>query len=181
MVSPEPGVRSIDALDVQARRRVVAIAVLVAVVWISGLLLVYFVAPWSGGGTVDVSVRVGVSLAILVLLTALAVPYVVRAPYPVLRAIQALSLVVALAVVSFASSYAAMSAADASAFSEPLSRIDALYFSVTTATTVGFGDISAASEAARVVVMLQMITNVVVIGVAVRVLPAAARRQRSDR
>ena len=90
------------------------------------------------------------------------------------------ALKVALAVVTFASVYLLMSTRDASAFSEPLGRVDALYFSLTTATTVGFGDISARSSQARVVVMLHMVVNVVVIGVAARVLLSAAQR-RIDR
>ena len=45
-------------------------------------------------------------------------------------------------------------------FTEPITRTDALYFSVTVFTTVGFGDISAKTETARIVMTIQMILDV---------------------
>lgn len=57
-------------------------------------------------------------------------------------------------------------------------RVDALYFTLTTLTTVGYGDINAIGQTARVVVMLQMVFNVVVIAAAVRLLLIATRRRR---
>ena len=47
----------------------------------------------------------------------------------------------------------------ASNFSQPLTRIDSVYFTVTTFATVGFGDITATTEAARLVVTGQMIAD----------------------
>ena len=52
----------------------------------------------------------------------------------------------------FASTYYILSADDAATFTEPLSRSDALYFTVTIFATVGFGDISAQTESARLFV-----------------------------
>jgi len=55
----------------------------------------------------------------------------------------------------FATSYFLMTQADADSFSaHPLTRTDTLYFTVTVFATVGFGDISPASQAARLLVML---------------------------
>ena len=45
-----------------------------------------------------------------------------------------------------------MATISASNFSEPLTRTGALYFTVTVFSTVGFGDITAKTEAARLVV-----------------------------
>lgn len=59
-------------------------------------------------------------------------------------------------------------------------RVDALYFTLTTLTTVGFGDIYPVGQTARVVVMLQMVFNVVVIAAAVRVLLVAVRRRQQE-
>ena len=44
--------------------------------------------------------------------------------------------------------------------------MDSLYFSVTVFATVGFGDISAVSDAARVVVTIRMITDAAHVNVA---------------
>ena len=97
-----------------------------------------------------------------------------------LTVFQALATVVGFALVTFASVYLLMSIDQEQAFSEPLGRTDALYFSITTATTVGYGDISAKTEAARIVVMIQMVINVVVIGIAARAMLQVARN-RVDR
>ena len=48
--------------------------------------------------------------------------------------------------------------------------IDALYFTVTVAATVGFGDITAAGTAARLVVTVHMLVNLIYVGTALRVL-----------
>ena len=48
--------------------------------------------------------------------------------------------------------YYVMGQNDASTFSEDLSRSDALYFTITTFATVGFGDITPKGETARLVV-----------------------------
>ena len=52
-----------------------------------------------------------------------------------------------------------MAALSAGNFSQPLNHTDALYFTVTVFATVGFGDITATTEAARLVVTGQMIAR----------------------
>jgi hypothetical protein len=71
-----------------------------------------------------------------------------------------------------------MSAAQPAAFTEPMSRTDALYFTVTVFATVGFGDISAVSTAARIVVTLQMIADLLLLGLVLRAVLDAVRRGR---
>jgi hypothetical protein len=71
-------------------------------------------------------------------------------------------------VVGFALTYVLITDRDDTAFgSEDLGYVDAVYFSLATFTTTGFGDISAASDLARAVVSLQMATTFVYAGVAV--------------
>ena len=55
-------------------------------------------------------------------------------------------------------------ASPASFSTHQLTRTDALYFTVTTFTTVGFGDIIPASQGARLVVTAQMILDLLVLG-----------------
>ena len=112
---------------------------------------------------------------ILVAATAFAVRSVWHAEHPIFRAFETIATIVTLLIVGFASVYVATSASDADAFSEVLDHTGALYFALTTATTVGFGDIAPRSNPARIVVMVQMVANVVVIGVATRLLIGAAR------
>ncbi len=58
-------------------------------------------------------------------------------------------------------------------------RLDAFYFTFTTLATVGFGDVHATGQAARLVVTTQIVFNLVVLALAVQVLVAAVRRHGS--
>ncbi len=66
---------------------------------------------------------------------------------------ETLGLVLPLCLVLFASTYFLMDRASAASFSQPLTRTDTLYFTVTVFATVGFGDITAKSDAARIVLI----------------------------
>jgi Ion channel len=69
----------------------------------------------------------------------------------------------------------------AGSFSEALDRTDSLYFTTTVFSTVGFGDITPKSEPARVLTMVQMLANLLIFGIAARLLVnavAAGRRAR---
>jgi ABC-type Fe3+-siderophore transport system permease subunit len=61
-------------------------------------------------------------------------------------------------------------------------RTDALYFALSTLFTVGFGDIHARSQGARVLVIFQMIFNIVVLATGASLLVnQAMARLRADR
>jgi voltage-gated potassium channel len=64
-------------------------------------------------------------------------------------------------------------------------KTDGLYFALSTLTTVGYGDIHAAGQVARAVVMAQLVFNVVVIATVASVLSrqigARARERRSPK
>jgi hypothetical protein len=74
-----------------------------------------------------------------------------------------------------------MERASAANFTQPLTRTDALYFSVTVFTTVGFGDIAAKSETARVALIVQMLADLALLGAGARVLLGAVRRGQQRR
>jgi len=63
-------------------------------------------------------------------------------------------------------------------FSEPLTHTDALYFTVTVFSTVGFGDITAKTETARLVVTAQMIADIVILGLGIKVIVGAVKQSR---
>ncbi len=101
-----------------------------------------------------------------------------------MRAAETLGLVLPLFLVLFASTYFLMEWATAASFTQPLTRTDALYFTVTVFSTVGFGDITAKSETARVVLIVQMLADLALLGAGIRVLLGAVQRGRersSDR
>jgi hypothetical protein len=88
------------------------------------------------------------------------------------------ALEISLVPGAVASTYFVMELASAASFTEPLTRTDALYFTVTVFSTVGFGDISARSEAARVVLIVQMLADLAFLGAGIRVLLGAVQRGR---
>lgn len=59
-----------------------------------------------------------------------------------------------------------------------LTRTDALYFAITVFATVGFGDIAATSQTARIIVTVQMILDLIVIGLVVRGFLGAVQHER---
>jgi hypothetical protein len=68
-------------------------------------------------------------------------------------------------------------------FASPLTRVDAFYFTVTTFATVGFGDIVPVSQAARVIVTVQMIGDLIVLGAVLKLVVGAVKigRERGSR
>jgi ion channel len=94
-------------------------------------------------------VRVLIGLAVFAAITAWQIRTIVGSPYPGMKAVEAFGLLFPFYLLLFASTYFVMERASAASFMEPLTRTDALYFSVTVFSTVGFGDIAPKSEAAR--------------------------------
>lgn len=168
--------RSVDSLERAEQRRSVAVASARVVVLSSLLVIGYYALPFDWEPRLHV-VSITIGLALLVAgLVLWPLRSVSRAQLPELRAIEAVAVATTLSVVVFASTYLVLSNGDAAAFSEPLGHTDALYLSMTTLTTVGFGDVSASTEAARVAVMLQMVTTFVVLGFVVRLVSRVVRR-----
>ena len=133
------------------------------------------------------SVPLGVSLAVGLLALTAVVLYeartIARSRYPTIRAIRALAITAPLFLVLFAAAYFLMAKADADNFNaDTLTRTDALYFTMTVFSTVGFGDITATSQLTRLMVTIQMILDLIFFGVAIRVLLGAVQvgRQRTE-
>ncbi len=110
---------------------------------------------------------------------------IMAARHPRLRAIEAMATTLPLYLVLFATVHYLLGQNQPDSYSQPLSRMDALYFVVTVFATVGFGDIVPTSETTRIVTTVQMVLNLVFVGVIARVLLGAMqeglRRQRSVR
>ena len=81
----------------------------------------------------------------------------------------------------FAAGYCLMSYASPGAFTEPMDRTDAIYFTVTVFATVGFGDIAPVTTSARVVVTLQMVGDLLVLGVLLQAIVGAVKLGRARR
>lgn len=141
----------------------------------AALLITYAVAPLSGStGGVRLVVLV-IGLVVVGLLISLGVRSIVESATPRIRAVEVLLTILPLFLISFASTYDAMSQENSAAFSTNLSRVGGLYLTVTVFSTVGFGDIVPVTDAARIVVMVQMIGDLFLIGAGVRILLGAVQ------
>jgi voltage-gated potassium channel len=148
------------------------------------LTALYFLLPMTGAFNAGHGVVLVVGLAAVAGLLVAQVIAILRSAHPLLRGIGALAVSFQLFVLTFAATYYLMGKSEPGAFNAPLTRLDALYFTVTVFATVGFGDIAALSQAARAVVTVQMLGDLVFLGLAVRVLAAAARygaREKTSR
>ena len=145
------------------------------------LVALYYVAPLDRmtGAPFWLSLTLG-----LLLLTAVAtyqVRAILRSHHPAIRGIEAVAVTVPLFLILFAAAYFLVSQTDSANFSQAqLTRTDTLYFTVTTFATVGFGDITATSQFARVLVTVQMILDLIVLGAVIRVFIGAIQVARQN-
>jgi voltage-gated potassium channel len=130
--------------------------------------------------TTDALVRLGAALVFVALVIALQVHAIRSANHPVLRAIEAAINAICVFIIVFALFYLGLAQSNPASFSEPLNHISAFYFTVTTLATVGFGDISAKSDVARLVVTVQMLLDLAIIAIIVRVFSSIARASRTS-
>ena len=163
-------------LPAARRRRVIFWAVLRGVLSTAVLVVLYYVLPLNQPWNGDTAVRVLIGLLVFVGITLWQVRTITGSRYPGLKAFEALGLIVPFYLLPFASTYFVMERASTANFTEPLTRTDALYFSVTVFSTVGFGDIAPKSEAARVLLIVQMLGDLALLGAGARVLLGAVRR-----
>jgi hypothetical protein len=136
----------------------------------------YFVLPLSSAVTTTTAVTLVLGLGLIIVVLFWHVRSIVRSPYPRVRAAAALATILPLFLVVFSASYYVMSRGASASFSEPLSRLTAAYFALTVFSTVGFGDITPVTSAARAATSVQMIGDVILVGVVARVIVGAARR-----
>jgi voltage-gated potassium channel len=142
------------------------------------LVTLYYLLPLSHSSVASAVTILGIGLAVFIGLVAFQVRSIIRSPFPGLRGIEALTTSVPLFLLLFASCYVVMAGMSASNFDERMKHTDGLYFAVTVFSTVGFGDITAKSQAARLVVTGQMIADLVILGLAIKVIVGAVNRRR---
>ena len=164
----------------RTRRRLAMVSLLRSLVISVVIVVGYFVLPMRLDGTFAVAGLVG-GLAVVGLLLARQIFDISRSPYPRIRAIGALATSLPLFLAVFSTAYFLMGRAEPANFSEPLSRLDAAYYTVTVFATVGFGDITPVSSAARAIAMVQMLGDLIMVGLVARTLFSAVQHNLSHR
>ena len=145
------------------------------------LVALYYLLPLDRSSAAAAVTILLIGLAGFIALVAVQVRLIIRSPFPGLRAIESLATSVPLFLLLFAATYVVLAGLSVSNFGGHLSHTDGLYFSVTVFSTVGFGDITAKTETARLVVTGQMIADLIILGLAIKLIVGAVRRRRADR
>lgn len=122
----------------------------------------------------------------LVLWSAIVIAYLVwqiraiaRSPFPEIRAMETLITAGVMMLAAFAKAYLIISVANPGSFSEDLDPFTSYYFTVTVLGTVGFGDITPTSVVARSVAMVQMLFDIALLAIFVRLIVGAVKTSRS--
>ncbi|MHA7238452.1 potassium channel family protein [Arthrobacter sp. TMS1-12-1] len=149
-------------LDRARRRRALLLSIVRLAAYCTIVLGLYSVIPVGGFNQENpLAAWIRLVVVVLVFLAAMALELqrIMAAEIPQIRAAEAVVEMILILLCLFALLYISMSEADPASFSEPLSRIDALYFTTTTFATVGFGDITPRTDLARAVLAVQMLAN----------------------
>ena len=144
------------------------------------MVAAYYVVPFEDLSDRTIVMYLVAGLALFATMLTWQLRAIVRSRKPAVRAIQALATATALFLLLFASTYFILGDDDPENFSQPLDRSSAIYFTVTVFSTVGFGDITAQTVPARIVVTIQMLLDLVILGLGIQVLLQAVRRGRSS-
>ena len=172
---PRPGMRG---------RRGVLVWVALVVAYVALMLAAYFRLPAATLTITDVGVAVVLVLAALGVLLWLFLRQIRRVPTaaaPVVQSVSALVLVFVPFVLLFSYIYLSLAARGEDQMVGLETHLDALYFTVTMLTTVGFGDISPSGQMARAVATTQMLVNLIFRGFLVRVAFQVAQDERRRR
>ncbi|MEZ0094245.1 potassium channel family protein [Streptacidiphilus sp. EB129] len=163
-------------MELSPRRRARALVgvVVEVVASVSALLVLYALAPLDRPWR-DSWLGLAASLAVFAGVVGWQLRGVLRSAMPMLRAARAVAVGVVLFLVIFASLYWSLADSTPGSFNESLDRLDALYFTISVFATVGFGDIAPVSQTARAAVSVQMLLDLAVLGLVVRLVISVAR------
>jgi voltage-gated potassium channel len=165
------------------RRRTALVAVRIGVrgaATAAALLAAYFLAPVRAKTPTQEVLWLVAALAAFAVVIGLQVRAIARSRHPQWRAIESIAVAIPLFLIVFARIYLTVASVTSHAFSVDLDRTRALYFTITVFSTVGFGDITAVTQTARVLVTIQMVADLLVIGVLLRVVLSAVQQGRQE-
>jgi voltage-gated potassium channel len=167
--------------DQTVSRRVGRLAVAVV-----GVVFIYYALPvgdlpsrWAAVFTVG-GLLLGLAFLVYVAVRQVRVMAAAGPGDPRVR-LDVLALVVIVVVPLFALTSYAVQQADDTQFADLETKTDALYFTLATLTTVGYGDVHATGQWARALVSVQIVVNVVFVAAVVSLARAEFRARASGR
>lgn len=165
------------------RARVVGISVLRMIITVAAILLVYAETPrvTSGKALLDGLNTLVIALVVFAVAFAWQITRIRKSHHPSLRAAEAAVSTLAIFLVAFSVVYLSYSAAVPGSFTDPLNHVSAFYFTTTVFATVGFGDITPVADTMRIVTTIQMLLDLVFLGVLLRLLVQVAQSATAKR
>jgi len=145
------------------------------------VIVLYFTVPVSFEVETSDVVQLVVSL---VALAVLAVAVLIEVRHQLVddtRRIDGLVLALMIAVLGFALGFYVLAQRNPEQIIDLETRVDALYFTMATLLTIGYGDVHAAGQAARTLVLIQMVFNVVILATAASTITTRIRTQAEKR
>ncbi len=150
---------------------------------IAGIFTLYFIAPF---GQNDDPLPLATATILTVVVALILAVMITRRIIQVFngdtsRSLSNLVVLLAFVVVAFAIGYFTLARSDPEQVSGLNTRLDALYFTLTTVGTVGYGDIHPAGQAARAIACLQLVFNAIFVTGLVRTVMYQAQTHRAER
>jgi len=102
---------------------------------------------------------------------------VLTSPDPLFDATRCIVSALVFLVVAFSSAYFVLAANYDNQVKGLDTKLDAIYFTITSLATVGFGDITATGQTGRAIVSSQMVVNFAVLAVSLRVVTWALKER----
>lgn len=168
------------SLAATSRRRLVWSALVWPTMTMLAFGLAYFLLPWTKLSGIGAFAVAAVGLSIVAGTSVWQIWRIVRSSTPGLQAIHAFATIVPLYLIVCAAALVDMSTSSPDAFSEQLTRMGGLYFTLSTFSTIGFGDIVPVTDAARAAVSVQIVINLIIVGLGIRVVMAAISWARAN-
>lgn len=164
-----------EQLSRKARRRSVAASIVRSVFVTVVVFVLYFTLPFDQKSPFNTGLALFIGLVVAGIVIAWQARAIAHSPFPLVRALEGLCTSFPMVVLLFATTYFVTGDRDPATFSEPMTRIDSLYFTMTVFATVGFGDITPVSEGARAMVTVQMVVDLILIGLVARAFVRSVR------
>jgi voltage-gated potassium channel len=165
------------------RRRLALHGVIWTIATVAAITICYFVAPLDRGMSGITILELCLVALVILGIFGWQIWRITKSDFPTVRAVETLAFIVPAYLVFFATIYYLMNHANRATFGSALTRLDTLYLSATVFTTVGFGDITAKTQEGRAVVLCQMVLDLVILGLVLRLIVNAIkvgrRRQAS--
>jgi voltage-gated potassium channel len=139
------------------------------------VLVFYFTVPVSFEVRASDVVQLVISILALALLAVAVLSQVRHQLTDPGRHVDGLVVALMIAVLGFALGFYVMEQRDPAQIAGLETRLDSLYFTMTTLLTIGYGDIHAVGQTARVLVLMQMVFNVVIVTTAATTLTTRIR------